>query len=51
MSENIRFILTKPCPPILGVNIQRAMRENYERWMNANNRAISSMLTSMSDTL
>ena len=27
------------------------MRENYERWMNVNNRAISYMFASMSNTL
>ena len=51
MSENIRFILTEPCPPIPAVNAQRTVRENYERWMNGNNRAISYMLASISDML
>ena len=51
MSENIRFILIDPCPPIPATNAQRAVRENYDRWMNANNRAINYMLASMSDTL
>ena len=51
MSENLRFILSQPYPSILITNTQRAGRESYERWMNANNRAISFMLVSMSDTL
>ena len=51
MSENLRFILTDLCRLIPTINTQRAVRENYERWMNANNRAISFMLVSMSDTL
>ena len=51
ISENIRFILIDPCPPVPAANAQRAMRNNYDRWMNANNRAISYMLASMSDTL
>ena len=37
MSENMRFILTDPCPPVPAANAQRAVRDNYERWMNANN--------------
>ena len=51
MSENIRFILIDPCPPINAANAQQAMRENYDRWMNTNNRAISYMLASIFDTL
>ena len=51
MSENIRFILTEPCPHIPAANAQRTVRENYDRWMNTNNQAISYMLASMSDTL
>ena len=51
MSENIRFILTEPCPPIPAANAKQTVRENYNRWRNANNRAISYMLASMSDML
>ena len=51
ISENIRFILIDPCPLVPATNTQRAVRENCDRWTNANNRAITYMLTSMSDTL
>ena len=51
MSENLRFILIDPYPPIPTANIQRTVRESYECWMNANNRAINYMLASMSNTL
>ena len=51
MSENIRFILIDPCPLVPAANAQRAVRDSYDRWMNANNRAISYMLASMSDKL
>ena len=51
MSENIRFILIDPCLPVPTANAQRAVRDNYDRWMNVNNQAISYMLTSMFDAL
>ena len=51
MSENMRFILTDPCPPVPAANASRALRNNYDNWISSNNRAISYMLASMSDTL
>ena len=51
MSENMRFILTDPCPPVPAANATRAVRNSYDQWISANNRAIGYMLASMSDTL
>ena len=51
MSENMRFILTDPCPPVPAANATRAVRNSYDQWISTNNRAISYMLASMSVTL
>ena len=51
MSENMRFILTDPCPPVPAANATRAVRNSYDQWISANNRAIGYMLASMSNTL
>ena len=47
----MRFILTDPCLPVPTANASRAVRNSYDQWISINNRAISYMLASMSDTL
>ena len=47
----MRFILTDPCPPVPAANASRAVRNSYDQWISANNRAIGYILASMSDML
>ena len=49
--ENNRFVLTEECPAEPAANATRSVREPYERWIQANNKARAYMLASMSDVL
>ena len=49
--ENNRFVLTEECPTEPAANAARSVREPYERWIQANNKARAYMLASMSDVL
>ena len=49
--ENNRFVLTEECPAEPVANAARSVRESYERWIQANNKARAYMLASMSDVL
>ena len=49
--ENNRFVLTEECPTEPTANAARSVREPYERWIQANNKARAYMLASMSDVL
>ena len=49
--ENNRFVLTEECPAEPAANAARSVREPYERWIQANNKARAYMLASMSDML
>ena len=46
-----RFVLTEECPAEPIANVARSVRESYERWIQANNKARAYMLASMSDML
>ena len=49
--ENNRFVLTEECPAGPVVNAARSVRDPYEHWIQANNKAQAYMLASMSDVL
>ena len=49
--ENIRFVLSEECPPDPPANVARNVREKYDSWIQANNKAKGYMLASMSDVL
>ena len=49
--ENYKFILTKECPPELATNATRTVREAYDHWIQANNKARCYMLAGMSNVL
>ena len=49
--ENNRFVLTEECPAEPIANAARGLREKYECWIQANNKARAYILTSMSDVL
>ncbi|WP_217565596.1 hypothetical protein, partial [Micrococcus sp. GbtcB5] len=45
------FVLTEPSPEVPGDNASKAVKEKYERWQKANDKALYSMLSSMVGTL
>ena len=45
--ENNKFVHTEECPAEPTVNAARSVREPYERWLQANNKARAYMLPSM----
>ena len=49
--ENYKFVLAEKCPPKPVVNTPRTVREAYDSWIQANNKARCYMLTAMSDIL
>ena len=49
--ENYKFIFTEECPPEPVANTPRTVREAYDRWIQANNKAGCYMLAPMSDVL
>ena len=49
--ENNRFVLTEECPAEPAANAAHSVREPYERWIQANNKARAYMLASKSDVL
>ncbi|XP_073046082.1 uncharacterized protein [Primulina eburnea] len=49
--ENLKFVLTEECPPERPLNDARSVREIYDRWIAANNKAKGYMLTGMNDVL
>ena len=49
--ENNRFVLIEECPTEHAANAARSVREPYERWIQANNKARAYMLASMLDVL
>lgn len=51
VSESIRFILTEERPPIHTLNASKNLREDYDKWVMANNKAMAYMLASISDGL
>ncbi|KAM6562994.1 hypothetical protein CsatB_022992 [Cannabis sativa] len=51
IGESALFVLIEPSPEVSGDNATKAVKEKYERWQNANNKARYFMLSSMVDTL
>ncbi|KAM6596026.1 hypothetical protein CsatA_006550 [Cannabis sativa] len=51
IGESALFVLTEPSPEQPGDNATKALKEKFERWQNANNKARYFMLSSMVDTL
>ncbi|XP_073147806.1 uncharacterized protein [Henckelia pumila] len=49
--ENLKFLLTEECPPEPHLNDARTVREIYDRWVVANNKAKSYMLAGMNHVL
>ena len=49
--ENQKFVLTEECPPEPHANAPRIVREKYDSWQMANNKAHSYMLACMNDVL
>ncbi|KAM6546152.1 hypothetical protein CsatB_026888 [Cannabis sativa] len=51
IGESALFVLTEPSPEVSGDNASKAVKEKYERWQKANDKALYFMLSSMVDTL
>ena len=51
LCDNYKFVLTEECPPKLARNATRNVREAYDRWIAANNKARCYLLAGMSDVL
>ena len=49
--ENQKFVLTEECPPEPPATASRNVREKYDLWQQANNKARCYMLACMSDVL
>ncbi|XP_073020885.1 uncharacterized protein [Primulina eburnea] len=49
--ENLKFVFTEECPPEPPLNAARGVREIYDRWIAANNKAKGYMLAGMNDVL
>ena len=49
--ENQKFVLTEECPPEPHATASRNVREKYDSWQLANNKARCYMLASMNDVL
>ena len=51
VSESIRFVLTETHPLVPAANSSRVVKDEFDRWVTSNNKAIGYMLASMSDAL
>ncbi|XP_062079982.1 uncharacterized protein LOC133784717 [Humulus lupulus] len=51
IGDNSKFVMTKTEPDFPGENASKAMREKYDRWTTANNKAKVYMLASISEML
>ena len=49
--ENQKFVLTEECPPEPHATASRSVREKYDFWQTANNKARCYMLACMNDVL
>ncbi|XP_074559221.1 uncharacterized protein LOC141815202 [Curcuma longa] len=49
--ENLKFVLTEECPSEPPSSASRSVREIYDKWVIANNKAKGYMLAGMSDVL
>ncbi|XP_038889092.1 uncharacterized protein LOC120079003 [Benincasa hispida] len=49
--DDLRFVLMEECPPSLGPNANRTVRDVYDRWVKANEKAQVYILANISDLL
>ncbi|XP_038891685.1 uncharacterized protein LOC120081079 [Benincasa hispida] len=49
--DDLRFVLSEECPQAPASNANRTVREAYDRWVKANEKACVYILASMSDVL
>ena len=49
--DDLRFVLTEECPQAPALNANRTVREAYDRWVKANDKARVYILASMTDVL
>ncbi|XP_075523993.1 uncharacterized protein LOC142556418 [Primulina tabacum] len=49
--KNLKFVLTEECSPEPSLNASRSVREIYDRWIAANNKAKCYILAGMNDVL
>ena len=49
--ENYKFVLVVECPEQPAANATRAVREAYDKWINANSKARCYLLAGMSEVL
>ncbi|XP_022159023.1 uncharacterized protein LOC111025468 [Momordica charantia] len=49
--DDLRSVLTEECPPAPAPNANRTVREAYDRWVKANDKARVYILASISDVL
>ena len=51
IGDNSKFVKTEESPEVPTKGATKSVRDKYERWQKANNKAWYYMLTSMVDTL
>ena len=49
--DDLRFFLMEECPPIPARNASQSVRDAYDRWTKANDKARVYILASLSDVL
>ena len=49
--DDLRFVLVEECPQVPAANATRTVREPYERWAKANEKARAYILASLSEVL
>ena len=49
--DDLRFVLTKECPPNPSSNANRIVRDAYDKWTKANDKDRVYILASLSDVL
>jgi len=49
--DDLRFVLMEECPPIPSHNASQSVRDAYDRWTKANDKARVYILASLSDIL
>ncbi|XP_022157194.1 uncharacterized protein LOC111023968 [Momordica charantia] len=49
--DDLRFVLTEECLPAFTPNANRTVRDAYDRWVKANEKACVYILASISDVL
>ncbi|XP_038885847.1 uncharacterized protein LOC120076149 [Benincasa hispida] len=49
--NNIKLVLMKDCPPVLGHTASRNVHDAYEKWIKANDKALVYILASLTEVL